>query len=505
MPLDRNQWDVLIVGSGIMGASAARLIRDARPAARILMLDAGPVLGTVPGQHLHDMPDGELRLAYNERISSGIQGLYAGADVSEDLGGVLAQIEPGMYRLATFGEESSAMPTAALAWNTGGMGVHWTAATPTPWGREALDFIDAGEWAADLASAQAVLKVNPDPFRDSKLRSALIGALNDVFAPVSHPGREVQPMPMAINPDGQGGLLRTGPNRIFPPMSAGGDEHFEIRPASPVVRILHDAGRAAGVVVRELGTGLEYVVNAAATLVCADVFRTPQLLFASDIRPPALGRYLNEHLFLTGRAAVDLGAVGIDAGELAAERSGEWLHATYWLPHSDESQPFNGQFSGTVRFGDDGSVVDALAGTSLYVPTEVRASNRVTFSDSEVDAVGLPRMSLVFDYTERDRRLLEDAQQAQQRAARRLGGSGAETESAVLPPGTSLHMTGTTRMGPVDDGTSVCDPDARVWGLNNLYLAGCGVVPTAVVGNSTLIGVVTAVRAARAIAATLGG
>ncbi|MFE2733459.1 GMC oxidoreductase [Streptomyces sp. NPDC056721] len=59
-------------------------------------------------------------------------------------------------------------------------------------------------------------------------------------------------------------------------------------------------------------------------------------------------------------------------------------------------------------------------------------------------------------------------------------------------------MTGTVRMGADNDGTSVCDPDARVWDFTNLYLAGCGVVPTALVCNSTLTGVVTAVRAARA-------
>ncbi|MFC9529978.1 GMC oxidoreductase [Streptomyces sp. NPDC057717] len=64
-------------------------------------------------------------------------------------------------------------------------------------------------------------------------------------------------------------------------------------------------------------------------------------------------------------------------------------------------------------------------------------------------------------------------------------------------------MTGTVRMGADNDGTSVCDPDARVWDFTNLYLAGCGVVPTALVWNSTLTGVVTAVRAARAAVGNL--
>lgn len=506
MPAD-SRPDLLIVGSGIMGAGVARLVRDALPAARILMLDSGPVLGPVPGQHLHDMPDGELRLRHQERIASGVQGMYVGAEnVADDAGVGMADREPGMYRLAGIGEDADALPAAALAWNTGGMSVHWTAATPAAWGSEIPDFIDPDAWQRDIGEASRLLHVNTDPMGPSPLRTALTGALNEVFGPHVEPGRQVQALPMAVNEDGEGALVRTGPNRVFPAIADGDDPHFELRTGAQVMRLLHKGGTVGGAVVREIATGREYTVTAAATVVCADVFRTPQLLFASGIRPLALGRHLNEHIFQTGRVHVDPDAVGLDGTKLAGATltdGSEWRHASYWLPHSGKAQPFNGQFSGTARVDDDGRIAEFSAGIALYVPTEIQETNRVEFSDTELDALGMPKMRVVFDYTDEDRRLLDEARAAQLRAGRRLGRFDPATDSETLPPGTSLHMTGTVRMGPADDGTSVCDPQTRVWDFDNLYLAGCGVVPTALVCNSTLTGAVTAVRAARSVVGRL--
>jgi choline dehydrogenase-like flavoprotein len=152
---------------------------------------------------------------------------------------------------------------------------------------------------------------------------------------------------------------------------------------------------------------------------------------------------------------------------------------------------------------EDGRVLDCRAGLALYVPTETQESNRVSFSETQCDALGLPTMTISFGYTDADLQLLKEAREAQAEAGSRLGGFSAKVDARVQPPGTSLHMTGTVRMGPSNDGTSVCDPHGRVWDVPNVYLAGCGVVPTPLVGNSTLSGVVTAVRAGRAVARDL--
>ncbi|GLW74863.1 hypothetical protein Kpho02_71600 [Kitasatospora phosalacinea] len=58
-------------------------------------------------------------------------------------------------------------------------------------------------------------------------------------------------------------------------------------------------------------------------------------------------------------------------------------------------------------------------------------------------------------------------------------------------------------MGAADDGTSVCDPACRVWGLENLYLAGGGVIPTRTACNPTLTSLALAVIGARDLARRL--
>jgi choline dehydrogenase-like flavoprotein len=47
-----------------------------------------------------------------------------------------------------------------------------------------------------------------------------------------------------------------------------------------------------------------------------------------------------------------------------------------------------------------------------------------------------------------------------------------------MPLGMHYHYLGMVRMGERDDGTSVCDPHSRVWGFENLFVGGNGVIPT---------------------------
>ena len=492
--------DVLIVGSGIMGSGAAAQLRHAHPQLRIVMVDGGPVIGDVPGLHLHDSTDPVVWERYNQRVSSGVQGLYTGSATSGgEPAASLAALEPGMHHLAAIGERADAMPAAAAAWNVGGMGIHWTAATPWPWGSERFDADDA-RWMADLARARALLRVTPSALGPTGPGQVVLDVLSARFSDLPY-GREPQPMPMAVQRTADTGPLpRTGPSEIFPPIAIGGDENFSLLPGTLAVALLHDGSRVAGARVRDVATGVDREITASVTIVCADAHRTPQLLFASGIRPPALGRYLNEHAFVTGRVLMDLARFGLTLDVLPRVRAGEFATDSLWLPQAGARQPFHGQIMNTVFVDDRDAALAYSVGISLYVPIESRAENRIVFDEQETDVAGLPRMSLEFGYSESDLALIERARSSLLEIAEDFGPFDPMTESALLPPGSSLHQTGTVRSGAVDDGESVCDPTGRVWGFDNLFVAGNGVVPTPLACNSTLTGMITTVRAARAAA-----
>jgi choline dehydrogenase-like flavoprotein len=501
--MTRPETDLLIVGGGLVGAGLARAARDADPRLRITMIDTGPAIGAVQGQHLHDTEDEELWLRYNRRVEAGVQALYVGAETTPDIGPTVVGAPGGMYHLLAFGEDAAELPASAVGWNSGGMGVHWTAATPTPYGPEVFDFIGPAEWRADLARARQLLHVHPDPYGATAAGDLVTSRLRAVFDAVSDPGRHVQPMPMAIQPAGgtpRAPLRRTGPNVVFPPIADGSDPRFTLVPDALCLKVTMDGSRAIGALVRDLHTGEVRHLTAAAVAVCADAMRTPQLLWASGVRPPALGRHLNEHVFVSGRVLVDPDRVPIDLGRVALPRPGEWCESSLWLPHSGPRQPFQGQIMGSLVFDSDlRTPVGYAVQLSWYIPTRTRADNRVDFSDTETDAAGLPRMRPRFSYGDGDRAAVAAGRAAQQRAGEALGGFVSDRDSAVLAPGSSLHYTGTVRMGPHDDGTSVCDPDGRVWHTDNLFVAGNGVIPTPMTANTTLTGMLTAVRAARAI------
>ncbi|MGY1784370.1 GMC oxidoreductase [Geodermatophilus sp. SYSU D00698] len=487
--------DVVVVGSGPVGTAVARELADTGSGLRVLVLEAGQALGDPAGGHVKNIADVEARDAALAALATGPGPLPGGT--------------PARPGTALVGAPD--MPNAAISTNVGGMGAHWTAACPRPVDDEVPDCVDPDVLDEALTRAEALLAVTTHAFDRAPLTGAVQRVLGELF---DRPHRRpVGAMPVAVTVGEDGSLHWTGPAII------AGDlwdrPGVELRTGTLARRVLLDGDRVTGVEAVDLASGERYTIPARAVVVAADAFRTPQLLWASGIRPRALGRYLTEHPQVMAASLLDERYVRADAPvdadlpvtAAAAPGGGAIVPVSgvSWVPYAAD-RPFHGQVMQmdaspvpldpglTVRRGQ-------VVGLGWFCRKELSPDNRVRFDEGDLDPHGLPAIRIDYALSEADRASVAAAVEEVASAARALGRP--LGEPFVMPRGSSLHYLGTTRMGRTDDGTSVCDPTGRVWGTANLYVGGNNVIPTATACNPTLTAVAFGVLTARAVAAQL--
>jgi len=291
-------------------------------------------------------------------------------------------------------------------------------------------------------------------------------------------------------------------------------KQFQIRPHHRVKRLVVEGDRVDHAIVEDLMEWRTIHIHADLFIVAAGSILTPQILWNSEIRPDALGRYLTEHPMTFTQIVLRQSIIdGIrnDSRFSDRVRKVERLDPIpipmqdpppmVWIPVS-EGRPWHCQVHrDSFQYGalppdiDDRLVVD-LRWFGMVDPV---AENRVYFEDDLHDKFGMPQPTFEFVLGEGDRQRAHAMLSDMVEAAHALGGFLTGAEPRFMPPGSSLHFQGTSRMGDKDDGTSVVDPNSKVWGFRNLYLGGNGVIPTRTAANPSLTSVALAVRSASSI------
>ncbi|HZV51860.1 MAG TPA: GMC oxidoreductase [Candidatus Dormibacteraeota bacterium] len=512
--------DVLIIGSGPVGSAFARTIHELRPTARLLMVEVGPRLTDPPGMHVKNIVDAHERLIAQVRS----QGPHFTEEALRAAAALAGRPPDGTFaRPGTFyvdperaaRGDAGTLGAAAMSSNVGGMGAHWTCACPYPAGHELVPFVPGAEWRDALETAKRLLAVTQDAFPRTPRGEAVLRALKAEFDRELPPERQVQPMPMACRLDGDGRRYWSGTDVVLGPLATDPPATFRLCPETLCTRLVVEGSRVVAARLRHLPSRVERTVSARAVVVACDGLRTPQLLWASGIRPRALGHFLNDHIQLMGAAHLDPRLIeqgdGEDGPRHQVEAPGEGydpIVGVFWIPYS-EQHPVHGQVMhldmSPIAIGPAAPdrAETGIVGVGYFIPKDIRYQDRVTFSESEVDVYGMPKIEIHYGFTDRDRESIDRAKRLQARAAAALGGFAPGHEPRLMPAGSSLHYQGSVRMGEADDGTSVCDPHCRVWGLDNLFVGGNGVIPTPTAGNPTLSSVAHAVRAARQLARSL--
>ncbi len=440
--------DVAIVGSGPLAMAAAR--RLAERDARVVVLEQGSAITDPPGSHLRNgaaflaQPDSYLPAAtrYLEFVDNSV--------------------------------ERDGLPGAAETRTVGGQGAIWTNLCPR--GDALWPAMSDPAWTERYQLAERYLQVHTEAL-DRSVRQERLGAVLSAHAGAT--GRRATDLPVAGQYGPDDVLHYTGSIDIL--NGGGSPDHVTLEDAR-VDRIVMRGDTIVGL---ETDAG---IVEAQNYVIAGGAIGTPQLLFRSGIRPDALGRYLSYHPLAVCQVVVDAeycapdGEADIDP-RLQIRPAGDV--AWYTIVLHDVS-PF------TPKDTDVDIASSRLVEIQSICPVDVERHKRMVIDEKGHVTFDVP-------LSEADLGRMVEAEAEARSIAAAIGRIRMGCDFAWMPFGFA-HMTGTTRMSAVDDGTGVADYGGRVWGYENLYLATNGLIPTRMAVNPTLTGVCLAIHVADQIA-----
>jgi pyranose oxidase len=516
--------DVLIVGSGPVGATYARKLTEAGRS--VYMVEAGARLSQRPGEHLKNS---YLYQRNIDLFASVIRGHLHALSVPTSNQPVLT-LDPGAFHIDERKysgfvlnnqnpdqDPDVNLPGAAATYAVGGMATHWTCATPRHHPTmERSDIYSDGEWDRLYTEGEKLLNTHKHEFDESIRHQVVRDALQAEFTELPE-GYKVQNLPLAVErrKDNPKLVHWSGTDTVFGPLADGNQD------AKPF--ILKDQHRCQKLVLSKDGTRIEYAVvhnlkaweelhiRARTFIVACNAFLTPQVLYNSGIRPEPLGRYLTEQPMSFCQIVLKQDLVDAIAGDprFTAKVQAHYKESPHdpvpmppdepepqvWIPVSENRQWHCQVHRDAFSYGDVAPNVDTRLIVDLrwFGIVEPRYESRLAFSDKHLDSFEMPQPTFEWILSDEDRRNQHRMMADMLRAANTLGGFLPGSEPTFVAPGLPLHVTGTVRMGASPD-DSVVDANSQVWGIENLYLGGNGLIPRGSASNPTLTSVAMALK-----------
>lgn len=530
---DTVQVDALIVGSGPIGAGFARTLVDAGKS--VLMVDAGAQVSSPRASHIKNTAIYQRNL---DLFSSVIRGHLNLASIPSNNQPVVtldpAAFQVDMERYAGFvhnnqnpeQSEHRHLEAAAVTYAVGGMATHWTCACPRHHPTiERAGLIGDAEWNELYDESEQLLHVTQECFSHSIRHQLVHDLLEGEYGELPDPYR-VQALPLAAQrrEDNPRFVHWSAADTVLGPLADDdADGRFDLRAEHLCSRLAlsEDGDRVEYAEVEDLRTSRVLRIEAENFIVAANALGTPQLLWASDIRPEPLGRYLTEQpvafcqIVLRHKTVEALQSDPRFADRITKHRERS-PHDPVPIPHDDpepqvwipvsEGRPWHCQIHrDAFHYGEVAPNVDSRLIVDLrwFGIADPRPDNRVTFSDRYKDIFGLPQPTFDFTLNREERERQHVMMKDMLRAASALGGFLPGSEPQFVAPGLPLHFAGTVRIGD-DPADSVCDTDSRVWGFDNLYVGGNGLIRTGQASNPTLTSLALALKSARSILAKEG-